>query len=185
MYPPYMWSHSSSAFMALFIVGSMTSCNNTSRTAAVPAPESEQQIGNAIKELYMAASAAAPQSEAQQKLILEMAGKAANGKELMLVMRAAEGVFPAAAAAAMSRVRFLVAEKMVQVATLDQLVDFARHDTVHPDHARAIVQRMFELANESPDARVWYQIRATASRLKVNDLETQARERVDRLREKP
>ena len=51
-----------------------------------------------MKELYMAASTAAPQSPAQQKVILQMAEKASNGKELLLVMRAAVGVFPAGTA---------------------------------------------------------------------------------------
>jgi hypothetical protein len=48
-----------------------------------------------MKKLYMAAAAAAPQSTAQQKLILQMAEKASNGKELLLTARAAAGAFPA------------------------------------------------------------------------------------------
>ena len=68
------------------------------RNAATPVPETDQAVGAALKELYMAASAAAPQSPAQQKVILRMAEKASNGKELLLAMRAAVGSFPCQAA---------------------------------------------------------------------------------------
>ena len=68
---------------------------HAARKAAAPVPEAEQVVSAGLKELYMAASVAAPQSPAQQKVILRMAEKASNGKELLLVMRAAVGVFPA------------------------------------------------------------------------------------------
>jgi hypothetical protein len=125
----------------------------------------------------MAASAAAPQSSAQQKLIVTMAEKASNGKELLLVMRAAEGVFPDGG----SPVLKIVTDKVMQTATLDQMVDFAKKYPVDPSSARGYVQRMFELAEGSSDPGAWYRVRTTASRLKLSDLEAQAQAKRDEL----
>ena len=52
---------------------------------------------------------------------------------------------------------------------------------VHPDSARQLVQRMFQLGGEQSDPRVWYRIKVAASRLKVSDLERQAQTRGDQL----
>jgi hypothetical protein len=138
-----------------------------------------------MKGLYMAASTAAPRSEEQQRLILRMAKEASNGKELLLAMRAAVGVFPAAAGvprqSVAGQVRSTVTGKMLEVATLDQLIDYAAQYTVDLEYARPLVERMFQLGNGASDARVWYRIRAIASRLGVSDLERQARARGDQL----
>jgi len=84
--------------VVVLVAWNLASCKPAARNAAAPVPEAEQVIGTTLKELYIAASAAAPQSPAQQKVILRMAEKASNGEELLLVMRAAVGVFPAGAA---------------------------------------------------------------------------------------
>lgn len=158
----------------------MASCNTAVRSAAVPVPETEQVVSGSLKELYMAASAAAPQSPAQQQVILRMAGKASNGKELLLVMRAAEGVFPTGAEPE-SHVRSIVANKMMELGTLDQMIEYATQYPVNPESARPFVQRMFQLAGEKSDPRVWYRIRVAAFHLKVGDLERQAQTRGDEL----
>ncbi len=157
--------------------GCLASCQVDAKKASGPLPESEQVIGNHLKDLYMAVSAAPPQSPAQQKAVQRMAEGAFNGKELMLVMRAAEGVFPATNTAAAMQLYVTVTSKMMQGATLDQLVDFARQYPVSAETARPFVQRMFELGEGVTDARAWYRIRATASRLRVADLEQQAQAR--------
>jgi succinylarginine dihydrolase len=113
-----------------------------------------------------------------------MAEKASNGKELLLVMRAAVGVFPAGTAQAQSaesKVRSIVTAKMMELATLDQLIEYAMQYPVNPESARPFVERMFQLGGEKSDSRVWYRIRVAASRLKVGDLERQAQTRGDRL----
>ena len=85
-------------------------------------------IRESLKEQYMAASAAVPQSAEQQKLILRMAKSASSGKELLLVMRAALGVFPADIMSpdqsTANQVRSTLTAKMIQVATLGQLGEF-------------------------------------------------------------
>ena len=152
---------------------------------AVPQPEAEQVVSAALKKLYMAAAAAPPQSPAQQKVILEMAEKASNGKELLLAMRAAAGSFPAGAGSrehpAESQVRSIVTAKMMELGTLDQLIEYATQYSVNPESARSFVQRMFQLGDQSPDSRIWYRIRVVASRLKVGDLEREAQARGERL----
>ena len=95
MYPPNMWKRFCGLPVVVMVAWSLASCNTAANNGAVPVPEAEQVVSADLKELYMAASAAAPQSVAQQKVIRRMAEKASNGKELMLVMRAAVGVFPA------------------------------------------------------------------------------------------
>jgi len=155
------------------------------RGAAEPVPEADQVVSAALKQLYMAASQAPPQSPAQQKVILEMADKASNGKELLLVMRAAVGVFPAGTASrdqsTESKVISIATAKMMELGTLDQLIAYATEYSVNPESARPFVQRMFQLGGESSEPRVWYRIRLAAARLKVADLERQAQTRGDQL----
>ena len=148
-------------------------------------PEAEQVVSADLKALYMAASGAAPRSAAQQRVILRMAEKASSGKELLLVARAAVGVFPASAESrelpAESQVRSIVTAKMMKLGTLDQLIEYAMQSSVDPESARSFVQRMFQLGSEKSDPRVWYRIRLAAFHLKVGDLERQAQARGDQL----
>lgn len=131
----------------------------------------------------MAVSAAPPRSPEQQTLILKMARQAANGKELLLVMRAAVGVFPSGQPSeAEMQVHSLVLPKMLQVATLDQLVEFAGAHPVDAQYSRRLVQRMFDLGNGARDARTWYRIQTAAYHLGVRDMEQQAQENGDRLK---
>jgi len=180
-----MWRPSYGVPVVLMVAWNLASCDTAAKKAAAPVPESEQLVSTALKELYMAASAAPPQSAAQQKVILRMAGKASNGKELLLVMRAAVGVFPAGTGSqeqgAESRVRSIVTAKMMQLGTLDQLIEYAMRYSVSPESARPFVQRMLYLAGEKSDSQVWYRIRVAAFRLKVGDLERQAQTRGDQL----
>ena len=119
MYAPNMRKRFIGLFMVWLVACGLASCNSAATNAASPVPESEQVVSAALKELYLAASAAAPQSPAQQKVILRMANKASNGKELLLVMRAAVGVFPASTGwqeqTAESQVRSTVTAKMMKV----------------------------------------------------------------------
>ena len=185
MYAPSMWKRFRGVPVVVLVAWNLASCNAVARKAAAPVPEAEQRVGEALKDLYVAASLAAPQSPAQQKVILRMAEKASNGKELLLVMRAAVGVFPAGAGSqeqpAESQARSIVTAKMMDLGTLDQLIEYAMQYTVNPESARPFVQRMFQLGDENSDPRVWYRIRAAAFRLKAGDLERQAQARGDRL----
>ncbi len=149
--------------------------NAAASQAAVPQPEADQVVSAEMKKLYMAAAAAPPQSPAQEKVILSMAAKASNGKELLLAMRAAAG------APVESQARSTVTARMMELGTLNQLIEYAAQYTVDPEHARPFVQRMLQLGEGNIDARVWYRIRVTASRLKLADLEKQAQARGDRL----
>jgi hypothetical protein len=180
-----MWKHFLGAPVVLMVAWNLASCDTAARGAAGPVPEAEQVVSAALKQLYMAASAASPQSPAQQKVILQMAEKASNGKELLLVMRAAVGVFPAGTGSqeqsAENRVRSIVTAKMMGLGTLDQLIEYAMQYSVSPESARPFVERMFQLGGEKSDSRVWYRIRVAASRLKVGDLERQAQIRGDQL----
>jgi hypothetical protein len=173
------------ALMVVAAAWILAACHTASRQAAAPTPESEQVIGSALKDLYMKVSTAPPHSPEQQKLILRMAQGATNGKELLLVMRAADGVFPAVAASGQqtpeSQVRSTVTAKMMEVATLNQLVDYAVEYPVDTEHARRFVERMFELGNNTSDARVWYRIRVAAFHLGVSDLQQQAQAKGDQL----
>jgi hypothetical protein len=159
----------------------LISCRTSARTVA-PVPESEQVISRPIKDLYMAAGAAVPQSEVQQKLIADMADRASNAKELLLAMRAAVGVLPLDAASPpgslTSRVRATVTGKMIAVATLNQLSEFATQYSVDPVQARAFVERMLQLAGKDPDARFLHRIRMVASHFGLQDLEQQAQLRL-------
>ena len=185
MYAPNMWKCFRGVPVVVMAVWSLVSCNTAASNAAAPKPEAEQVVSADLKELYMAASVAAPQSVAQQQVILRMAEKASNGKELMLVMRAAVGVFPAGSGsqeqAAESRMRSIVTAKMVKLGTLDQLIEYATQYPVNPESARPFVQRMFQLGGEQSDPRVWYRIRVAAFHQGVGDLERQAQTRGDQL----
>ena len=171
--------------VVVMVALNLASCNTAAKTAAAPVPGTEQVVSAALKELYMAAAAAPPQSPAQQKVILQMAEKASNGKELLLAMRAGAGTFPAGAGSqehpAESRVRSIVTAKMIELGTLDQMIEYAAQYSVNPETARPYVQRMFQLGDQSSDPRVWYGIRVTAARLKVGDLERQAQGKGDQL----
>jgi hypothetical protein len=180
-----MWKRFRGVPVVVLVAWNLASCNSAARNAATPVPEAQQVASTALKDLYIAASAAAPQSPAQQKVILRMAEEASNGKELLLVMRAAEGVFPANAGPPEQRteshVRSIVTAKMMERGTLDQLIEYARQYPVDPESVRPFVQRMFQLGNDSSDPREWYLIRATAFRLKVGDLGREAQARGDLL----
>jgi hypothetical protein len=180
-----MWKHFHGVSVFILIAWALASCNSAATNAASPRPETDQAVSAALKELYLAASAAAPQSPAQQKVILRMANKASNGKELLLVMRAAVGVFPARTGwqeqTAENQVRAIVTAKMMKVGTLDQMIEYATRYSVDPRSVRPFVQRMLECGSENSDPRVWHRIRVVASRLKVGDLELQAQARAGQL----
>jgi len=163
--------------LVVLAAGTLTSCQTVGQRAAAPLPETEQVISNTLKDLYMAASAAPPQSSEQKKLILRMADRAGNGKELLLTMRAADGVFPHSE----PDVRDVITTKMMRVATIDQMSDYAKQYPVTPESARSYVQRMFQLGDGQSDPRVWQRIRAAASRLKLPDLEREAQAKADQL----
>jgi hypothetical protein len=180
-----MWKRFYGVPVVVMVAWTLASCNTVPSKGAAPVPESEQVVSADLKELYMAASAAAPQSVAQQKVIRRMAEKASNGKELMLVMRAAVGVFPASTGSqeqgGESTVRSIVTAKMMALGTLDQLIEYATEYSVNPESARPLIQRMFQLGGEQSDPRLWYRIRVAALHLKVGDLERQAQTRGDQL----
>ena len=174
-----------SVLLILTATGILAGCHTASRQAAAPVPEADQVISKAMTENYMTVSVAAPHSLEQQKLILRMAHDATNGKELLLVMRAAVGVFPPAAPSGPStlesQVRSTVTAKMMDFATLGQMIDYAVEYRVDAAQGRKYVERLFELGENNSDARVWYRIRSAASHLNVPDLEQQAQARGDRL----
>jgi hypothetical protein len=140
-----------------------------------------------MKELYMAASVAAPHSPAQQEIILKMAQEASNGKELLLAMRAAVGVFPTEARPAErqteNQVQSIATAKMMKLGTLDQLVQYATQYSVDATVGRAYVRRMFQLAQKRSEARDWYRIKAAAFHLQLGDLGQQAQSRAEELRQ--
>ena len=185
MYAPNMLKGFRGVPLVAMVAWALAAGKSAASNAAAPQPEAEQVVSAAMKKLYMAAAAAAPQSPAQQKVILEMAEKASNGKELLLAMRAAVGAFPASAGSqehpAERQVRSMVTAKMMEHGTLDQLIEYATQYSVNRESARPFVQRMFQLAGQDSDRRVWYRIRVVASRLKVGDLERQAQARGDQL----
>jgi hypothetical protein len=171
--------------LVAMVAWTLAAGNSAASNGAAAQPEAEQVVSAAMKKLYMAAAAATPQSPAQQKVILEMAEKASNGKELLLAMRAAVGAFPASAGSqehpAERQVRSMVTAKMMEHGTLDQLMEYATQYSVNPESARPFVQRMFQLGDGNSDPRVWYRLRVIASRLKLGDLERQAQARGDQL----
>ena len=185
MYAPNMLKGFRGVPFVVMVTWNLASGNSAANNAAGPQPEAEQVVSAALKKLYMAAAAASPQSPAQHKVILQMAEKASNGKELLLVMRAAVGAFPASPGSqehsAESQVISVVTAKMIELGTLDQLIEQATEYSVNPESARPFVQRMFQLGDRNSDPRVWYRIRVAASHLKVGDLERQAQARGDQL----
>src|SRR5262245_62083746 len=171
-------------FAIVVAAWSLVSCSDASRAAGEPLPEAEQVISEGLKGLYMAASTAAPRSAEQHKILLRMAQKASNGKELLLAMRAAVGVFPATdqlGGSVERQIQTLVTTKMMRVATLGQLIEYASQYSVGAESARPFVQRMLQLGEKSPDARTWYRIKAAAFHLRVADLERQAQARAEQL----
>jgi hypothetical protein len=180
-----MWKRFRGVPVIVLAAWNLASCNVATRKAATPVPEAEQVVSAAVKNLYMAASAAVPQSPAQRKVILDMSKAASNGKELLLVMRAAVGVFPANAGPqerqAENQVHSIVTAKMMEAGTLDQLIEYATQYSVDPASARSFVQRMFQLGQQQSEARDWYRIKTAAFHLKVSDLERQAQARADQL----
>jgi hypothetical protein len=181
-----MWKRLRGVPIIILAAWNLASCDVAPRKTANPVPEAEQVVGEAMRELYMAASAVPPHSPAQQKVILKMAEESSNGKELLLAMRAAVGVFPADAASAERRtekqVQSIATAKMMEFGTLDQLIAYATQYSVDPASARPFVQRMFQLAQQGSEARDWYRIKAAAFHLKLGDLERQAQSRADHLR---
>ena len=173
------------ASLVVMVAWNLASGIEVAGGATVPQPETEQVVATEMKKLYMAAAAAPPQSTAQQQVIRQMAGKASNGKELLLTMRAAVGAFPAGNGSqdhpAESQVRSMVTAKIMQVGTLEQLLEYATQYSVSPESARPFVQRMIQLGGPKTDARIWHRIRLVASRLKVPDLEREALLRADAL----
>ena len=159
------------ALLTILFPWLLVGCHSVSRTAA-PVPESQQIISAEIKNLYMSVSAAAPHSPEQQELVTQMVDRSTSAKELLLTMRAVDGVFSSDEAVA--PVRATVTSKMMQVATLDQLSDYATRFGVDPTQARAYVERMFQLASEVTDSRAWHRIRLTAAHLRQADLERAA-----------
>jgi hypothetical protein len=180
-----MWKGFRGVPFVVMVAWNLASGSTAASSAAVPQPEAEQVVSAALKKLYMAAAAATPQSQAQQNVILQMAEKASNGKELLLVMRAAVGAFPAGTGSqehpAESHMRSMVTAKMRELGTLNQLIEYATQYSVNPESARPFVQRMFQLAEGNSDSRVWYRIRIVASHWKLGDLERQAQARGDQL----
>jgi hypothetical protein len=162
----------------------LVSCS-PARNAAGPQPESEQVISEGLKTLYMKAAASPRQSPQQQKVLLEMADKASNGKELLLVMRASDGVFPSEVEAGSldleKQLRSTVTAKMLQRATLSQLIEYSTAYPVDTGSGRKVVERLFELGDKNPDPGIWYRIRKAAYQLKEGDLEKQALARADSL----
>ena len=185
MYASVMWKYFRCVLLVAATIWMLAACHTGSRQAARPAPESEQVISAALKELYLKVSALPRQSREQQELVLRMAREASNGKELLLVMRAAVGVFPSnteeAEESVEDQLQTVVTAKMMKLATIEQLIGYAEEYPVDERQARHYVERMFELETASPDARSWYRIRAAAGRLKVTDLEQQAQTRGDEL----
>jgi hypothetical protein len=174
-----MWKLHACTWLGAAATLALPSCHSASREEVVIS-ESQQAISESLKQLYMACSAAPPQSDTQQKLVLSMAEKASNGKELLLVMRADVGVFPPGQAIE-NRVRSLVAAKMMKVATLNQLIEYARLYSVNPEDARPFTQRIFELADQDRNPQVWYRVKVAAHHLNVGDLEQQAQAKGDEL----
>ena len=88
------------------------------------------------------------------------------------------GAFPAGTGSqelpAESHMRSIAVGKMMELGTLDQLIDYATQYFVNPESARPFVQRMFQLGDRNSDSRVWYRVGVVASRLKLGDLEAGA-----------
>ena len=175
-----MMRHRACTWFGALAALALPSCHTASREE-VATTESQQVISESMKALYMACSAVPPQSQKQQQVVLRMAEKASNGKELLLVMRAGVGAFPNGQG---NRIRSIVAAKMMRVASLNQLIEYARLYSVNPEDARPFTERMFQLADQSRDPQVWYGITVAACHLKVRDLERQARTKGDALASK-
>lgn len=179
-----MWKLASHIPLALMGVLAMVACHSAPRDEATQ-PESAQVVRESLKALYMECSAARPRSVEQQKLVLRMTEEASNGKELLLALRAAVGVFPASAdlqtQRAESHLHSIVAAKMMKFGTLDQLIECAMSYAVNREDSQPFVERMFRLADQIHDARVWYRIRLAAFHLNAGDMAQQAQAKGDLL----
>src|ERR1051326_3604523 len=181
-----MWSLRARICLGAAAVLTLISCHTASKQEVATA-ESQQVISESLKELYIACSAAPPQSSAQQNLVLRMAEQASSGKELLLVMRAGIGVFPSGqlskphSQTAESRVRSIVVSKMRRAATLGQMIEYARLYSINPEDAPRFAERMLQLADESRDPRIWRGIKTAAYHLKISDLERMAQAKGDQL----
>jgi len=180
-----MWKLVVNAPLAVVGTLMLVSCHTAAKQETTNQTDSNQVISPALKDLYMASSAAPPGSQAQQKTVLQMAEKASNGRELLLVMRAAVGVFPADRKSpeplTERRLRSIVAAKMMKAATLEQLMEYARNYAINPEDARSMIDRMFQLAGRIADAPTWYRIKRAALAFRIADLAQQAQTRGDLL----
>jgi len=186
-----MWKLAQNIPLALMAASILFSCHTAPREAANP-EESAQTIRDSVKALYMEASAATPHSVAQQKLLLKMAQESLSGAELLLTLRAAVGVFPPGPDAETQRaerqLRAIIADKLIKAGTLDQLIECAMRYPINQQDAQPFVQRIWRLADQVHDARVWDRIRLAAFHLNARDMAQQAQLRIDLLsgrQEKP
>ena len=51
--------------------------------------------------------------------------------------------------------RSIVTAKMIELGTLDQLIEYATQYSVNPESARPFVQRIFQLGVRTPTRGVW------------------------------
>ena len=179
MYSQRMGKRRPGTWLGVAVVFVLCSCRTASQEA--PIPESSQVISDSLAQLYMQCSTAPPHSPAQQHLVIVMADKASNGKELLMVMRADLGVFPPGDPNE-TRVRHTVETKMMKVGTLNQLIEYADLYPVNPEDERPFAQHIFVLAGNDQDPGTWYRVKAAEHHLKVGDLEEQAQAKGDQLR---
>ncbi len=163
------------ALLTMPMVLALASCQSSPNEKSSGA---QQSISSELQRLYMDCSAAPPQSAQQQSIIRQMADKASSGKELLLVMRAETGVFPANASPGAGRaqreIHSIVAAKMIKAASFDELTDYVVHYPVNKEDARPVVERMFDLASAQSDPAMWQQVARAARVMKVSDLAGQA-----------
>ena len=179
MYSQRMGKRRPGTWLGVAVVFVLCSCRTASQEA--PIPESSQVISDSLAQLYMQCSTAPPHSPAQQHLVIVMADKASNGKELLMVMRADLGVFPPGDPNE-TRVRHTVETKMMKVGTLNQLIEYADLYPVNPEDERPFAQHIFVLAGNDQDPGTWYRVKAAEHHLNVGDLEEQAQAKGDQLR---
>jgi hypothetical protein len=178
MYSQGMWKLIHGIPLSVVLIG-LTACQHAPEEPGYPnASPASQSISPAVEKLYMAHAAAPQHSAAQRGLVEQMAEKAGNGKELLLTMRVIAAVFPTPGSpedqAAERRVRALVAEKMVRVATLEQLHEYAMRYAMTPVEGRAVVERMLQLAGNRSDPQTWNMIKRAARSVKADDLAQKA-----------
>jgi len=179
-----MWKLSRDIPLALMATVTLSSCRTTPWEAASP-KESAQAVRDSVKAAYMDVSAVSPHSVAQQKLLLKMAQESTNGAELLLTLRAAVGVFPQGPNAGMQgterQFRAIIGDKLIKVGTLDQLIECVMRYQINQADGQPFIERMFRLADQVHDARVWDRIRLAALHLNASDMAQQAQLRIDLL----